>query len=750
MNMKRINGNLSKDGCGQLIQSSNGFVTYGHVPGVKQVGTITGVSDGTGTDVTVHLNNKSILWPMTPTTSAQAQVNSITGLSRGKALSAGIKIDDVVIPWSIPAGTPSVQQVNTITGYPTDGPVTVGVHVNAANLSWDIPSSISAVSQVDTITGVATDEDQVVKVNIDGINVNWNIAATVLAQTQVDIVDGASTNATKWVTVTLNSTPLNWHIYGDTTQADKLQGTQTTVGNITLTINATDFVISSGNPVNMGVYYETLLAAINADAVPVTATYINNGNHATGLTITADVAGTPYTISIAGNDGTLALTAFRANRVYDVAQSFTDAISLINTAALGVTAAYVNSGDHAQGITVTANVSGTPFTLTLSGNNGTLVRRASVTNIAAVPFSMATAFTTLAVAIVAAGVTSGVSYITPGNHADGLAIEAPVAGIPQVVYLDDDSGTLDVTTSIPNRVATLRNMGDCYEDLKFQIESVSPALPVLVEFINPLVKSDGIKVIGKVGGTIFTCTLSGENGSLATTTTIAAAPFLDNTDLMYAAAITAVNASTAPVTASYINGGNHSLGIFITADVAGSSFVGGLLGFNGTVVMTISTPNVVDSTLDMGTEYEGLLDLINECGEKVVATFVTEGTHSDGITLTSLEKGKAFTCSLVDATGDVAYLTTVVNTEVLGTKIQSPVSASSAEVEVVAPKGAVSVILHGDANFIIDSSTGVDAEQGMVVKSDIYLQLPIAEKDSIFVYSLAGANVDFTFLTIGD
>jgi len=82
------------------------------------------------------------------------------------------------------------------------------------------------------------------------------------------------------------------------------------------------------------------------------------------------------------------------------------------------------------------------------------------------------------------------------------------------------------------------------------------------------------------------------------------------------------------------------------------------------------------------------------------------------------------------------------------TPYQSPQALTTSELELIAPAGAVAVILHSDDIVYIDSKTGVDIDNGIDLIADVFLQLPIAEGESIFIAADVTANLYFTFLNI--
>lgn len=92
----------------------------------------------------------------------------------------------------------------------------------------------------------------------------------------------------------------------DTAQVNTITGAAIDALEYEITINSTTWVWTI-TPDNMAASYEALLSQINAALVPVTATYINAGDHSAGLYVTADVAGFPFTMTLGiyggGNEG---------------------------------------------------------------------------------------------------------------------------------------------------------------------------------------------------------------------------------------------------------------------------------------------------------------------------------------------------------------------------------------------------------------------------------------------------------------
>lgn len=79
---------------------------------------------------------------------------------------------------------------------------------------------------------------------------------------------------------------------------------------------------------------------------------------------------------------------------------------------------------------------------------------------------------------------------------------------------------------------------------------------------------------------------------------------------------------------------------------------------------------------------------------------------------------------------------------------QSPQALTTTEIEIKAPKGAVAIILYADDVVYLDSVTGVGPAKSMKLIADTYLQLSIAEGDSIFIEAATTANLSFIFLKL--
>jgi hypothetical protein len=87
--------------------------------------------------------------------------------------------------------------------------------------------------------------------------------------------------------------------------------------NVTVNVNGTSFVWNISSDLNMVAGYESLLALINLCGEPVTASYVNAGDHSQGIYLTANVPGTPFTCTLVGGSGTLAEANVTPNSIGD-------------------------------------------------------------------------------------------------------------------------------------------------------------------------------------------------------------------------------------------------------------------------------------------------------------------------------------------------------------------------------------------------------------------------------------------------
>lgn len=68
-----------------------------------------------------------------------------------------------------------------------------------------------------------------------------------------------------------------------------------------------------------------------------------------------------------------------------------------------------------------------------------------------------------------------------------------------------------------------------------------------------------------------------------------------------------------------------------------------------------------------------------------------------------------------------------------GTPVQSPVTVSDSEVEIVVPNYGAEVIIHTNQDIWIDNVTGVANDQGAKIIADVYLKLSIEPGSSLFM-----------------
>lgn len=612
----------------------------------------------------------------------------------------------------------AVAQIGLIAGTPTDLLQTIGVVLNGLSIPWLILPTVAPVAQEDKVIGDSdgTGTDAVLKLNDTEIAFVIGPHNDAVAQQQT--ITGASDGTDQHVTVGVNATNLDWHIAAEVdavAQADTITGASTDADQtVKVNINSTT--------INWPIQ-GTVAAVAQVDRI-----------HDTGMEVLIPdiyINATSFLIDPAGN-----MTTY-----------YEAVLAAINASAEPVTASYINAGDHSEGLLVTADVAGTPFTCVIEGAS-TVHRDAVTPNTVGYAFSMATEYTELFGLINASAEPVTATYINGRDHSQGITITADVPGTPFVCYLEDDSGTLDVTHTVANVVAVPLDMATAYTTLIGQINGIAaPNKKVTASFINALDHTAGIKMIADVAGIAFTVTLTNETGTLATATSVANVIADANEVTKYEDLLTAVNSSAEPITATYINGSDHGDGLYLTADVAGTAFTSQLIGATGNIQVSNVVVNVPAATLDMDALYETLLSDINAFQDKVVATFTNGADHSDGLTLTAVRPGYGFTCTFTAGTGDVAYTEDTANKENYSVAIQSPLAVST-EVEIVAPLGATAVILHGDADFYVDSLTGVSASQGALVVTGVYIQLPISEGDALYLYAASEANVSMLFLKL--
>jgi hypothetical protein len=186
--------------------------------------------------------------------------------------------------------------------------------------------------------------------------------------------------------------------------------------------------------------------------------------------------------------------------------------TIIDGLSQPVTVTYRNSGNHSQGINITANVAGTPFTCTLDNATGSVARAAVTANTAESPIDMATSFANLLSAINGGSEPVTASYVNSGAHEEGLLLTADEPGVSFTSSLSDGTGTMAVENTTPNGGSSTIDWGVEYTLLKTLIEL--SAEPVIVEFITEDAPEDGLLVSAEVSGTPFTLELEDETNDM--------------------------------------------------------------------------------------------------------------------------------------------------------------------------------------------------------------------------------------------
>lgn len=113
----------------------------------------------------------------------------------------------------------------------------------------------------------------------------------------------------------------------------------------------------------------------------------------------------------------------------------------------------------------------------------------------------------------------------------------------------------------------------------------------------------------------------------------------------------AINASSEPVTASWVDSEDHSLGILITADVAGTAFTSDMTGESGTLALANVTPNGPTKSAIV----TALCDMIN-AGTHPVTADLAGSAPNQTMTLTADNAGQPFTLA-VSSQMSVAHTT---------------------------------------------------------------------------------------------
>lgn len=174
--------------------------------------------------------------------------------------------------------------------------------------------------------------------------------------------------------VTLNGTLFSY----ETLQVDSITGASDgTPQTVDVIINTTTIPWTIPSSPNMGLAYEDLLGLINASSEPVTASYINVGDHSQGIYITEDAGGGAFTLSLSGETGTLAAANVTAHGAAPADTSTVAAglMALINAGTEPVTASLTGSSPN-EDLKLTADNAGEPFTVAVTSN---------MTNVATTP-----------------------------------------------------------------------------------------------------------------------------------------------------------------------------------------------------------------------------------------------------------------------------------------------------------------------------------------------------------------------------
>lgn len=453
-----IKNAMIKDADGFMLQTCRNIGTKGYEPVVAQVFKVDGDSDGTDTDAVVTVNSTEFPLAVEPYVAPVAEVHKIDGDSDGSDTDATVTINSTPFNLAVEPYVAPVAEVYKIDG-DSDGTLTEAtVTINATPFDLDVAATEAAVAQVDSVTGAPVS---------DPIT----------------------------VTVTINTTEIEWNI---------------------------------SNIADMGTEYEELLSLINNTSEPVTASYINEGDHSAGIYVTADVAGTPFTLTLDGEDGTLAAANVTPNNVEVTLDEVMIAayeafLAAVNAGAEPVTATYVNEGDHSLGVLLTADVAGTAFTCVLADETGTMAATETVANVAEITINerMITAYETFLGLVNAGAEPVTATYVDAGDHSLGVLLTADVAGTAFTCVLANETGTMADTETVANVVEITidARMITAYETFLALINAGSE--PVTATYVNAGDHSLGVLLTADVAGISFTCTLDDETGTMAVAQTVA-------------------------------------------------------------------------------------------------------------------------------------------------------------------------------------------------------------------------------------
>lgn len=258
---------------------------------------------------------------------------------------------------------------------------------------------------------------------------------------QVDDIEINTLEAAAYV-VTINGTAFTY----ETQQISSITGTSDgTYQVVDVIINSTTIPWEIQSSPDMALEYEELLGLVNACPEPVTATYINPGDHSAGIYITEDPGAGAFTLSLSGETGTLAAATVTAHGAAP-ADSSTVAnglMTLINAGSEPVTASLTGSSPD-EDLKLTADVAGTPFTTVVS------------TNLTLVHTTANSGITDNLDAIVASGDLGGSWYALISMYRTETDILAAAAWVEsnKKIYIacNDDA---DVITSATDDVASL-------------------------------------------------------------------------------------------------------------------------------------------------------------------------------------------------------------------------------------------------------------------------------------------------------
>jgi len=167
--------------------------------------------------------------------------------------------------------------------------------------------------------------------------------------------------------VTLNGTLFSY----ETPQVNSINGT--TDGSsqtVDVVINSSTISWYIASSPNMALAFEDLYAQINASSEPVTASYIDDGDHSHGLYITEDVGAGTFTLSLSGESGPLStdsVTAHGAAAPADTSEVATGLMTLINSGTEPVTASLTGTSPN-ENLKLTADNAGQSFATSVTSN----------------------------------------------------------------------------------------------------------------------------------------------------------------------------------------------------------------------------------------------------------------------------------------------------------------------------------------------------------------------------------------------